>query len=132
MNLFKSVLIIDDDSINNFINVRVLKKLNVADEISVALNGREGIKYLVEHCVKHEVCPDLILLDINMPIMDGFEFLKNFLLLNIKDSEKAIVAVLTTSSNQGDRDEMGAMGVKHYLNKPLTEESIRNLLKVIS
>jgi CheY-like chemotaxis protein len=128
---FKSVLIIDDDDINNHISERLLNKLNVADKISIARNGEEGIKCLQEYCTKTSICPDLILLDINMPVMDGFEFLKKFQLINFENKHKVIVAVLTTSSDPRDKIKMEAYGVEHYLNKPLTERAILKFIESI-
>jgi CheY-like chemotaxis protein len=126
---FKSVLIIDDDEVNNYINERLLIKLNVADEISIARNGEEGIKCLIEHCTT--ICPDLILLDINMPVMDGFEFLEKFQLINFENKHQVIVAVLTTSSDIRDKQRMESYGVVHYLNKPLTEQAILKFINSI-
>jgi CheY-like chemotaxis protein len=64
-----TILLVDDDPINNFINQRLLEKMNIAGEVKVVMNGVEGIKCLHDHCFKTSISPDLILLDINMPIM---------------------------------------------------------------
>jgi CheY-like chemotaxis protein len=127
----KSVLIVDDDSISNFINVRLFKNLNIGDEISIATNGKDALKRLEEQSLKTTLSPDLILLDINMPVMDGFEFLKKFHSINFSNKDKVTIAILTTSSHQKDKIKMEELGVKHYLSKPLNEESILNLLNNI-
>ncbi|HXA02955.1 MAG TPA: response regulator [Cytophagaceae bacterium] len=128
MNGIKSILIVDDDEINNFLHERLLRILKVTEQITIAINGANGIKCL-EYCfLKNERVPDLILLDINMPVMDGFEFLKNFRAMNFTNKEKIIIAVLTTSSDPGDRNKMEALGVRHYLYKPLTEQAILRLM----
>src|SRR6478736_2176562 len=115
MNKIKTILLVDDDSINNFLNRRLLEKMDVAEEIKVVNNGEEGIKCLYEHCFKTKQSPELILLDINMPVMDGFEFINAFNELNFQNKNDVTIAVLTTSSNPKDRDKMQKLGVKNYL-----------------
>jgi CheY-like chemotaxis protein len=122
------VLIVDDDEINNFINKRLLQKLEIASEVRVMTNGQQGINCLMHHCFAMEECPELILLDINMPVMDGFEFIEAFHTLNFENKDKVNIAVLTTSSNPIDKEKMGKLGIKYYLNKPLTEEKIHDFL----
>jgi CheY-like chemotaxis protein len=68
------ILLVDDDPVNNFLNQRLLENLAVADQLMVALNGQEAFALLEQHC-PDVACPALILLDVNMPVMNGFEFL---------------------------------------------------------
>jgi CheY-like chemotaxis protein len=123
------ILLIDDDNINNFINERLLRKLQISKAIKTALNGEEGLKYIDQHCAIHEgCCPELVFLDINMPVMDGFEFIKKFQKLNFINKEKMTVAILTTSKNQKDIEAMKGLGSYRFLNKPLTEEKVKAIL----
>jgi CheY-like chemotaxis protein len=131
MRTIKSILIVDDDDINNFINERLLHKLQIADEITVTNNGSDGIKCLQDHCFKSALSPELIFLDINMPVMDGFEFLKEFHKIEFRNKDQVTIAVLTTSSDVRDKEKMEQLGVKHYLNKPLTEEKILKFMSEI-
>lgn len=131
MNKFKTILLVDDDSINNFINRKLLEKMEVAEEIKIVNNGEEGIKCLYDHCFKTKMSPELILLDINMPVMDGFEFISTFNELQFQNKNQVTIAVLTTSSNPKDRDKMERLGVKNYLSKPLTEIKIREFFRSI-
>jgi CheY-like chemotaxis protein len=132
MKQIKSILLIDDDSITNYINVRLLKKLDIAHEIFIATNGVEGIRYLEDHNLEIDLFPILILIDINMPVMDGFEFLKKFQLMNFKNKDKIIIATLTTSTNPKDIEKIKVLGIKHYFNKPLTQKVITNFLTTIT
>jgi CheY-like chemotaxis protein len=123
------VLLIDDDSINNFLNERLLRKLEISKAIKTALNGEEGLKYIAQHCAVQEgCCPDLVFLDIKMPVMDGIEFIKNFQKLNFQNKEKMKVAILTTSRNENDIEALKLLGSYPFLNKPLTAEKVKKVL----
>jgi CheY-like chemotaxis protein len=129
------ILLIDDDSINNFINERLIKKLNVANEIKVTLNGEDGLEYIKDNCNNDNsnTCPELILLDINMPVMNGFDFIRAFEKLNIKNKSKVKIIILTTSKNNKDVEILKSLGNFEFINKPLTEEKLFNCLaKVIA
>jgi CheY-like chemotaxis protein len=121
MSTIKRVLLIDDDDVNNFINARLLRKLSITEDIKISSNGEEGLRYLQELSSCSENFPDLILLDINMPVMDGFEFLERFSTLHF-DGKRPTVIMLTTSSNEKDLHQLYQYPeVAGYLNKPLNE-----------
>ncbi len=123
----KRILLVDDDNINNFINQRLIKKLNIAEEVNVAVNGEEAIKVIKNTCDNE--CPDLILLDINMPVMDGFEFLEEYKKLPIPNKDKVVIVMLTTSTNQNDMGRSKNIPIRGFLNKPLTEDKLTKIMK---
>jgi CheY-like chemotaxis protein len=130
MRKLNHILLVDDDTINNFINEKLLKKLDIANKISVSLNGEEAITLLKKICDgQDEICPELILLDINMPVMDGFEFLEKYKGLNFPEKQSVIIVMLTTSTNPNDTERLNRAGISGYINKPLTEDKIRGLMK---
>jgi response regulator of citrate/malate metabolism len=131
MTKLNCILLIDDDSITNFINERLIKKLNVTNEVKITMNGEEGIHYIQNLCNKGELCPELILLDINMPVMNGFEFIRAFENLNIPNKDKVKIIILTTSKNAKDVDLLKSLGNFEFINKPLTEEKLFNCLTKI-
>jgi len=123
-----AVLLVDDDPTTNFINTRLLKRLQVSNEILVALDGQQALDVLHTHCANGgSTCPSLVLLDVNMPVMNGFEFLEAF--MQRPPSSKSMVIVLLTSS-QLDEDLVRAqhLPVADFLNKPLTREKISEVL----
>ncbi|HEY8399830.1 MAG TPA: response regulator [Cytophagaceae bacterium] len=123
------ILLVDDDSINNYINERLLKKLHVANSIRIAVNGEEAIEMIKEYCNSHNnCCPEIILLDINMPVMNGFEFIESFQKLEIKNKGKVTITILTSSSNTKDIEKIRSLGNYPYINKPLTEQKLKDLL----
>jgi CheY-like chemotaxis protein len=123
-----SVLLVDDDVINNFINARLIKKIDMSHHLHISTNGKEAITYLSGKLNNNEVCPELILLDINMPVMDGFEFVDAFRKLNFPNQAKIVIIMLTTSSNPKDLENVEALNIGGYINKPLTEEKLKNAL----
>jgi len=129
MHKINHILLVDDDSINNFINEKLLKKLGCADKISITTNGEEAITFLKDICQNNAaLCPELILLDINMPVMDGFEFLERYKELKFPNKGSVIIVMLTTSTNPNDTAKLNE-SVAGYVNKPLTEEKLKEVLE---
>lgn len=120
-----SVLLIDDDQINNFLNARLIGKINICHTLEIAQNGEEGLTLLRKKITANSSLPDLILLDINMPVMDGFEFMNGFKNLNCTTIK---IILLTTSSNPEDIKRFNESLACGYINKPLTEEKLKNIL----
>lgn len=122
------ILLIDDDPIANYLNERLIRSLSITDKIIVALNGDQALSIIKEKSDQGCDPPDLIFLDINMPVMNGLEFLQTFYGGQIREQEKTKLAVLTTSTHHRDYTDVYAFGVKNILHKPLTEEKIMAVL----
>jgi CheY-like chemotaxis protein len=129
------ILLVDDDEINNFYNESLLRDdLKFKGEIDTCLNGKDAIDYLKNEgpYTSSSECPrpDLILLDINMPIMNGFEFLEAYKKLNEKMKAKIIICMLTSSLNDSDRQKsLEYKDLKEYLKKPLNAKELESLLE---
>jgi CheY-like chemotaxis protein len=128
MGKINSMLLIDDDKITNFINTYLLKNLQISDELIVLSNGSEGLEFLKELSLTKKMCPEVILLDINMPITDGFEFVKGFKELSLINKNNIQIIVLTTSSSPRDIERMKLLGVKDFINKPLTSDKLKKAI----
>lgn len=123
------ILLVDDDSINNYLNERLIKKMGLASKIRTAVNGAEALEYIKKYCqVSNKCCPELIFLDINMPVMNGIEFLEVYRKLSFHNKERVRVIVLTTSSNIHDLKKIEEYGIKKYVSKPLTEQKVNELI----
>lgn len=127
MKKFDFTLLIDDDPIANFLTERLLSKVQVTERIETALNGNQAFDIIQEHCSQGHSCPDLILVDINMPVMSGIDFLKLFKEKNFKDSKKSSLVVLSTTTSNKDHEQILSYGVKNILQKPLTESKLQQV-----
>ena len=127
-----SVLLVDDDEINNFISIKLIKKALLNTEIMACLNGKFAIDQLVE-IQRNDISklPDYILLDINMPIMNGWEFLDEYKRLNIDPLNKTKIFIISSSVFSNDINKARSYPlVKDFISKPLNVDKIVELFKV--
>ncbi len=125
----KCVLLVDDDEAVNFINKMVLMRVDCAEEIEIAENGMEAIQYLEKRLDEGVPQPELILLDINMPLLNGWEFLEKYRQIKERMQREATIVMLTTSSNPDDRMRAESIGeVKGFISKPLTVEKMEKIV----
>lgn len=119
----KNVLLIDDDSTFQFIGKALLKYVGIPPEnIQSALSGKHAMDLLTS---MGKSLPDLILLDLNMPIMDGFGFLDAFNKMEHPEKSRSKIIVLTSSHNAADMERVRQFGITKYMTKPLQEEALR-------
>jgi CheY-like chemotaxis protein len=130
----KNVLLVDDEQAANFYNTYIMEEMNFAHKIGVAMNGEEALNYLAckeqfAHRDHDCTCPDLILLDLNMPVMNGFDFLEAYEAMDISKQRQAKIYVLSSSSHTLDHFKISLFkSVTGYLVKPLTEEVLLSLV----
>ncbi|UOQ74518.1 response regulator [Hymenobacter cellulosilyticus] len=128
MQKLSCILLVDDDPITNFLNQRLLDELKLTEKLLVALNGKEAITLIEEHCVDRQGCPALILLDVNMPVMNGFDFLDAYAQLPVAQQHPSVVIMLTTSLHPRDVQRVEQLQIGGFLNKPLTKEKVDSIL----
>jgi CheY-like chemotaxis protein len=113
MRNLKPILLVEDDSVDAMTAKRALQELNVKNQPVHKVNGEQALEYLRGQGNQK---PCVILLDLNMPKMNGIEFLK---IAKADDELKQIpVVVLTTSNSEQDRDESFKLSVAGYIVKP--------------
>lgn len=129
-----SVLLVDDDEATNFINRRIIEKAGITDHIEVTYNGKEALDYL--SCSgKYEKTgtpfpkPMLILMDINMPVMDGWEFLEAYRMLDSEKKSGKILVMLTTSFNPDDKLRAeNILEISGFQSKPLDLTKVSQIM----
>lgn len=125
----KNILLVDDDNVFNFLSTKLLQWSGLANEIQTALNGQEALDLLNNYYMGTAARPDVILLDLNMPVMDGFSFLEAFQKISWPRKHKVCIIIVTSSHNPKDMARAKQMGVAHYLTKPLSQESLLEALQ---
>src|SRR6185369_17385567 len=124
----KNVLLVDDDSICNFLNAKTLQSMGFVNDIHTALNGNQAIDLFNDYFGGTKPLPDIILLDLNMPVMDGFGFLEAFRRLDLRGKDRVKVVIVTSSNSPDDIKRAKDLGANLYLTKPLEEVSLRKAL----
>jgi CheY-like chemotaxis protein len=129
MKKLNSILLVEDDEATNFISQMVIKKLDCANHVQVAWNGADALDYIKLCGEKDCQPPELILLDINMPGLNGWEFLDEYCKLKEKEKIKVVVVMLTTSQNPDDikRADNNPV-VAGFRSKPLTPAVLKDIL----
>ena len=124
------ICIIDDDDIYKFTITKTLETEKIAKKILVFNDGEEAINFLIDNISNSEEIPDLIFLDINMPIMDGFEFLEEFVSLKPKVGKKIQIYMVSSSVDPVDRDRAAKISeVSDYIVKPIESNEIATILE---
>ncbi len=120
------ILLVDDDPDDNFFHQRIINKMEITHAIAVAKNGVEALEYLRK---ENQVIPELIFLDINMPKMNGWEFLEQYKTLDEKQKARITIMMLTTSANPDDVAKANSIEeVTGIRTKPLSVEMLNEIL----
>ncbi|OGX87937.1 response regulator [Hymenobacter coccineus] len=131
MAAISCTLLVDDDDTTNFLNQALLRRMAISGTVLVAGNGQEALDLLHTHCERptSPTCPALILLDMKMPRMNGFEFLQAYTQQLQARTPAVVVIMLTTSLNPRDVELMQGLPIAGYLTKPLTRDKINQVLQ---
>ncbi|WP_299970713.1 response regulator [uncultured Roseobacter sp.] len=124
--VLQKALLIDDDTVTNLMHQRLIRRSGLIAQVDVATDGEAALRHLDES----DRMPDLIVLDINMPGMNGFEFLEAYVpRLASEGSGNPLIAMVSTSEAREDREQaMANPNVHCFINKPLNEAAIRDLV----
>jgi len=122
------ILIIDDDEINNFIAAKLIDKIPPKAVVSTCLNGQDGIDFVKSKLDHQDEMPDIIFLDINMPVMNGWEFLEEYEQIKSKIKKSVCINMLSSSVYNDDITKAEAFDtVQKFISKPLTVDKIQSL-----
>jgi CheY-like chemotaxis protein len=127
------VLLVDDNDMDNFISKRIIEITEFADKVEVKNSGKSALQFLEQEQNNAAKLPDVIFLDINMPIVDGFVFLFEYEGFSQIVKNKCKIVILSSSNNK--RDIAKIIDNEHvvkFITKPLTEKSLEELKEVLS
>lgn len=127
MRSSKPILLIEDDRVDAMTTERAMKELNVANELVHTINGEEALDYLRDTRKEN---PCIILLDLNMPRMNGFEFLE--IVKRDNYFKKIPVVVLTTSKEDKDKIDSFNLNVAGYMIKPVDYKQFVEVIRTIN
>lgn len=130
---YKMVMIIDDNEIDRYVGESVIRIHNFAEAVINVEAAKDALEYLIAHQDQPELLPQLIFLDINMPEMNGFEFLDEYEHLPDSIKTNCIVMMLTTSLHEEDKQKADTCKyVYRFLNKPLNPEKLNSMPMIIA
>lgn len=128
---YPTVMLIDDNEIDNLINHKMIEAAAICERLytyTSAKSGLEFLKNMEKLDMAEKILPDLIFLDIDMPLMDGFQFLDEFEKFSPALKKKCKIIMLTSSINPQDYNlAKKYTSVKQFLNKPLSHDTLVNL-----
>lgn len=122
------VMLVDDNDTDNFISKRVIEISKFAKRIEIKNSGKSALEYLEANQHSPEKLPDIIFLDINMPIVDGFVFLFEFEMFEADVKNKCKIIILSSSDNKRDIEKIVDNDyVVKFVTKPLTGEVLTEI-----
>ena len=124
----RNIMLVDDDPIFNLLTSKALERIGFTNDFQTASNGEQALRLINSYYSGTHSLPDVIFLDLNMPIMDGFGFVEAFQRLKTPRRKKTKIVILTSSTDPGDIQRAKELGIEHYLTKPVTEHSLRTVM----
>lgn len=130
------ILLIDDDPATNFLHKLIIEQAQIANQIKIVYNGQEAMDYLTRQNDYQNAddasdpLPDLIFLDINMPVMDGWEFLEAYQ-ETFNKNMATVICMLSTALPKNVESKMTtkSISVNHFIEKPLRKERLYGILE---
>jgi two-component system chemotaxis response regulator CheY len=124
------VLIVDDDFVYRYAASKTIRATGLAGKIEECSNGIEALNYLKENICNSENLPDIIFLDINMPAMDGWEFLSEFNAMVSRISKTILIYIVSSSLDKSDLSRSKEINmVTDFLVKPVFKETFSKILQ---
>ncbi|MEM1045058.1 MAG: response regulator [Pseudomonadota bacterium] len=130
MSAISRMLIVDDDSDDQFLYARLIKRSGFVVSLQQFTDAREAVGFIR---AEPQQSIDVILLDINMPAMNGFAFLEEISTIYSDEAAPFVVCMLTSSLNPSDREKASSYAmVRHYCPKPLTMEKLDEIVQIVA
>jgi len=125
----KEIWIVDDDNIYQIIVRKIIGKMELFSSFSSYKNGKDAIDALKKAAENNENIPDIILLDINMPVMDGWEFMDEIVAYKSKLNQKIAIYIVSSSIAVQDKDKAKTYAeILGFLSKPITMDALYEIV----
>ncbi|TVZ16799.1 response regulator [Maribacter sp. MAR_2009_72] len=129
MNNNINICIVDDDEIYQFTMAATLKAFNSVKKIIAFKDGLEAMDFMLDNLSNEKELPDIIFLDINMPVMDGFQFMEEYVKIHPKVGKKIIIYMVSSSVDEVDIERAKKISqISDYIIKPIRETQLKNIL----
>lgn len=126
-------MLIDDDEIFTYIIKKIIEESEISEQITIFNNGRDAINYLTEVADEETLLPKVIFLDLNMPLLDGWGFLDEYIRLKPKMCKKINLYVITSSVSTYDHEKSKEYSdITDFIVKPLAKEKFISIVKKMS
>ncbi|MFY8009921.1 MAG: response regulator [Flavobacterium sp.] len=128
-----NIMLIDDDEIFTYIIKKIIEESEISEQITIFSNGRDAINYLTEVAEEETLLPKVIFLDLNMPLLDGWGFLDEYIRLKPKMCKKINLYVITSSVSTYDHEKSKEYSdITDFIVKPLAKEKFISIVKKMS
>jgi CheY-like chemotaxis protein len=126
----QSICIVDDDEIYKFFVKKILEIKELADNVLTFSDGEEAYNYIKENKGNPDLLPDIILLDINMPVMDGFLFIEEYVKLKHEINKEITIYMVTSSIDSIDLERSKKYtDIKDFITKPISAEVLEKIIR---
>lgn len=126
--ILEEILLVDDNSFVNYFNKSILMEMGIVKNVHIASDGFDALNYLKE-CKIKDTCPELILFEAAMPMVDGPEFIKWVNMLQLLNGSSTKIIALTHGGNESILSELKEMGIDGIIYKPLEKNRFLSMLK---
>ncbi len=130
MEKIKKILLVEDNEVSAYLAQEILKEIAIAEEIILCEHGQQALDYL--NSIKEPDIPELILLDLKMPVMDGYEFLQEYMKIEALKGKNIHVVVVSSASLVREKQNLEKLPMSAYIEKPLDEHKIKEVLSFLA
>lgn len=124
-----NICIVDDDEIYKFTVLKILKSIGFDKNVMVFSDGDQAFSFLLDNIDNKDQLPDVILLDINMPVMDGFQFMEEYVKINPRVGKKITIYMVSSSVDDKDVEKAASINeISDYIIKPIKRGELQNIL----
>jgi CheY-like chemotaxis protein len=132
MKTVKHLALVDDDETFVFLTTKAIEQTNLVDKIKVFRNGLQLLDFLKQNISKPNLLPEIILLDLSMPVMDGWQFLEEYIKIKPKTGKKITIYICSSSISPDDITRAKAISsISDYIIKPITKEKLVKIIKTL-